>query len=495
MKILEIGICQNNKDPKGIGRIRVSAIDEIDSARSNAIPVWKQWSKDDPFVYSPFLPNHINIIPQEGQAVKLIRYDSKKDLVNQEYVPGPFTTSHNFTYQNELSQTTETTYGLRAQKAPSIKSFTGQQKVYDEGFLRAESVGSLPKLEDIGISGNYGSDIILTEHGVQLRAGKLIDKTNAPKQQKDDLELYPMYSKKHSKISLKKFPTTVKLDYKEIIETILNRGDIKHVFEYSVNSLTTPTEFTVNLYRVNTTLGEKYKTDVFSVNTELDNSVTELIYTLTTPLEMSSTQEKLQEAYIQIRDFISRLDREKLTIIDPSLQEIYPHPIFFRPTTSLRNQPNSGEFLKNIVYGNKEGGYGLLFSNTSIDAPLTPKKTVIPYLKKVNDVDQTFAATTADQILSLSTTPSGTGTQIDFGGLDKYEYTQEDYIMRILPNTFSSVRGEKLIEILEIVVTILLNHTHGICTEPKYSEEVILQLRNLMGAARQNMVNASIRIN
>ena len=96
----------------------------------------------------------------------------------------------------------------------------------------------------------------------------------------------------------------------------------------------------------------------------------------------------------------------------------------------------------------------------------------------------------------LSTNSSGTdGKQVDFGALNKYEYTQEDYIMRILPNTFSTVRGEKLIEILDLMTLILLNHVHGIITPPKYFQSTMDELKRLISRAKQDMVNASIRIN
>ena len=185
-QIITLGIVVDVNDPRGFGRIRARDITETDSTRANAVPWETRWSKEDPFVYSPFLPNHINVIPQNEQAVKVIRYDDTKGLQNQEYIAGPFTTPHNFTYQNELSQLTETSLGQRGEKTPAIKSFTGDRKIYDDGYLRPESVGSLPKIEDIGINGNYGSDIILTEHGVQLRAGILVHKNNATKKQKED---------------------------------------------------------------------------------------------------------------------------------------------------------------------------------------------------------------------------------------------------------------------------------------------------------------------
>ena len=70
MKIIDIGICIDNKDPRGFGRIRARNSEELDSTRANAVPWDTRWSKDDPFVYSPFLPSHINIVPKVQQAVK-----------------------------------------------------------------------------------------------------------------------------------------------------------------------------------------------------------------------------------------------------------------------------------------------------------------------------------------------------------------------------------------------------------------------------------------
>lgn len=494
MKIVNIGICTDNKDPRGIGRIRVRDISETESDRSKAIPVWEQWGKNDPFVYSPFLPTHINIIPQKEQAVKIIRYDNEKDLQNQEYIPGPFTTTFDYSYQNELSQLTETTYAKRSEKSPAIKSFTGEKKSFDDGFIRAESVGTLPKLNDIGLVGNYGSDIILTEHGVQLRAGKLVDKFATNPKFKTELSKYPIFSKKQSKVSLKKFPQTLQLDKKIIVDDVISRTDIKHVVEYKLDNVLSPTEVTVYIYRINKTFGEKYKTDVFGINTELDipNSA-ELVYEDTQTLESSNKQ---QEAYILIRDFISRVDRENLIIIEPTLPDTPAHPFYFRPKNELRNQNGSTDFLTNVYYNTRTNGFGLIYSRTSMEVPVITQKKEVPYLKKVSEVDQTFAAITADQIIHMSTINSGVdGKNIDFGALDKYEYTQEDYLMRILPNTFSSVRGEKLIEILELITLILLNHTHGIITPPKYFKATTDSLKRLIERAKIDMINSSIRIN
>jgi hypothetical protein len=180
----------------------------------------------------------------------------------------------------------------------------------------------------------------------------------------------------------------------------------------------------------------------------------------------------------------------------PGLNDEYAHPFYFRPKNTLRAKPNSNSFLQNIVHLDKTNGFGFLYSQSSSDVQPVTKKVERPYLKKISEVDQSFAALTADKILYLSTSSLGAdGKQIDFRALDKYEYSEEDYIMRIMPNTFSSVRGEKLIEILELITLILLNHVHGIVTPPKYSQSVIDELRKLISRAKLDMINSSIRIN
>jgi hypothetical protein len=493
-QIITIGVVVNVNDPRGFGRIRARDITETDSTRANAIPDWQQWSKDDPFVYSPFLPTHINIIPRVEQAVKLIRYDTGKDLQNQEYVPGPYTTPHDFKEQDQESQISETTFGARSKKTPNIKSFANNKKIYDDNFIRAESVGSLPRVSDIALSGNYGSDVILTEHGVNIRAGKFIDKFIDNIKLKQDLKYYPTYSRKNARLSLKKFPETLKLISKEITDSVVTRTDIKHLLEYDLDSISNPTQITINLYRINTPEGDKYKTDVFNIDSELGTQTSELIYTESTTLQ--DTGNKLQEAYILIREFIAKLDREKLNIIDSTLQDTLPHPFYFRPVPTLRVQAGATSFLENVVFLTRASGYGLVFSQDNLEPPIKEEKRVVFDLKKISDVDQTFSALSSDFVLQLSTqNPGVDGKKIDFSSLDRYEYTQEDYLKRIVPYTFSSVRGEKLIELLELMSRMLIDHTHGILTPPYYFADKIARIESIIANAKSEMVNTSIRIN
>ena len=71
MKIIDIGKCIDNVDPKGMGRIRVSRYNDLTAENEKAID-YEPWSDRDLFLALPFLPSNINFIPEIGQTVKII---------------------------------------------------------------------------------------------------------------------------------------------------------------------------------------------------------------------------------------------------------------------------------------------------------------------------------------------------------------------------------------------------------------------------------------
>ena len=110
MKLIDIGICVDNIDPKGVGRIRLNRYSSLKGAVDGSIK-FKEWDDKDPFIALPFLPTNINFIPEIGQTVKVLNYNSEKETVNMEYIAGPFTTMHDFNSQTHSKQIENTTYG------------------------------------------------------------------------------------------------------------------------------------------------------------------------------------------------------------------------------------------------------------------------------------------------------------------------------------------------------------------------------------------------
>ena len=88
---------------------------------------------------------------------------------------------------------------------------------------------------------------------------------------------------------------------------------------------------------------------------------------------------------------------------------------------------------------------------------------------------------------------------MDFLQNSIYGFSQVDIQEKILPNTSSTVRGEELIELLNLIVRYLVAHVHalpGTAPVPVASDgtnaiEILFQLQN----AANKVLNPNIRIN
>ena len=155
--IISLAIVDNNVDPKGIGRIRVkltgTPTGPIEKSRE-----YEPWDDNDPFIANPFLPTNINFIPEIGQAVKIIVYNPENDLVNREYIAGPFTTVHDFQSQTNARQVENTSYGSNVKKMNNVFSENGTyvKEVYQmeqpEGFEPSYNANVTLKLDEGNIA-------------------------------------------------------------------------------------------------------------------------------------------------------------------------------------------------------------------------------------------------------------------------------------------------------------------------------------------------------
>lgn len=519
MKIIDIGICIDNVDPKGMGRIRCIDYDDYISGKEN-YRKYEPWSEEDPFIALPFLPNNINFIPENFQSVKVLRFNTEKTTVNQEYIAGPFTTRFDFNGQTYSEQITPTTFGS------GIKD---KINIFSDGKLPKDCENMLSKDNDYSISGKFGSDIVLTEGGLVLRGGKLLSKQSATAQERKRLSDYPISSKKVAKLQLKKFSEKKTLVEEEKESTTYQNLNLQYVIEYDVNSITNPTTINFYVYKINTKVyGDLFKSNYFTEFTELPASSFILLNddnTTTTPtfsvnmlnkidFNDSSLNKKIIEISSEIRTTIINIKDNGFNGIFSSeinkkfndnneLNNIYP--FFFRPTNSLRTLPtsNSTELntKNNLLLGVKLSKNiqqsGLIWSSISFSPPPIYNLEKIKNLKKdTTSREQTFGSVTSDKIYFLSTDTNFTDKTIEFEKLNSYEYQQDDYLEKIDPNTYGIVRGEILLEFLKSMYSVLLNHIHNI-NEPYArvsfnDHETMSQLYNKL---ENELLNKSIRIN
>ena len=126
----------------------------------------------------------------------------------------------------------------------------------------------------------------------------------------------------------------------------------------------------------------------------------------------------------------------------------------------------------------------------------------MPFLNKILHLktlasSQTFSSIKSDQIylISQDVIPPTKEIKIDFNKLDKYELIQDNYMIDVLPHTYSTVRGEKLVDLLQTIIDLLYSHQHQI-TEPLSQDDPnSIRLFELMKTLKDDILNNKIRIN
>jgi hypothetical protein len=528
MKIVDIGVCFDNNDPKGLGRIRVIDYDDYVGGKSNVLENYEPWSKDDPFLAIPFLPNNINFIPEKKQTVKIVRYDTDKTTVNQEYIAGPFTTRFDFNSQTYNEQIADTSYGVSIKpKVDIIKN--------EEGELPENSKNALSKYRDYSVSGKYGSDVIFTENGVVLSGGKLLSKSRATKTERELISKgFPLVSKKNAKIHLKKFSDKKFLVDEVTEEKIVESKRLKYVIEYDVDDLTNPQFCNFYIYQISPNFSvPKYDSNNFTEFTEILTE--EVIFLNESPNQYtfrvdlnniegfsgSTLNNKIVQTYLTIRNNITEIHKNGFNgvipfkiltdLIVPNVGTFNPknlinvHPFYFRPTQEFKNRVlNNTDFnnrnliLSKIMLTSKTPpGSGLVYDSERITPPVRFIEKTKQVLKTDNTIkEQTFGNITADKIYFLSTDTNLTDKPIDFSVLNNYEYNQEDYLEKIDPNTYSFVRGEILLNFIDAVYKVLTTHVHNI-NKPyvKNDYDAHTEMERLYNKLRQDLINTSIKLN
>lgn len=492
MSYIKLAIVKNNVDPKGLGRVRFQVLGESTSTRSNAIK-YQEWDNNDPFVAIPFLPTNLNYIPSVGQTVKIINYDPDNDLLNREYIAGPFTTVHDFNSQTNSKQLENTSYGVLVEKSPNIFNLDG---TYIKG---QKSEGSLAKLNDHAFYGPYGSDILFTENGINLRGGKLITKETPTK---EDIYQYPIISEKRSLLSLKKFSTKKENKVFKVTENVIPKKKLNYIVEYNVNDVTNPTTISWYVYEVKDVYGDTFNTSVFNSTTAQDLSsystsvkLINLDSTNTTPT-FTQTVTSYELAYVTIRRSIDLLNSKGLQEFDGRLPKISLHPFYFRPVKTLTDTTFLSKITPttNIQTVNGSGLYFSINENSPTAKPVTKEENRL--ITTAGNVEQTFGTLTSDKIYFISTDTNEVGTKsVPFKSLNKYEYTQEELLTLIEPNTYATVRGENLIKALILLYKVMRSHTHNPGKLMPSETPHLHELEEVFKTLENDLLNKSIRIN
>jgi len=547
------GECFDNNDPERLGRIR--AYDKSEHKREKESGNLKNgnntiipWSDNDPFMYKPLLPWFINIVPKGriidgnevlniGEAVHLLysNLERKETTNDRYYIGGIFSSPLSVNREPYESAVAFSEEGINNNKRvnPIITDISGNTV--------DEVTGIYPDVDDIHIGGRGSSDIIIKDGDLILRSGFM------------DI---PKTKKLPKKIDSRGFLQLSKFEYNKITKngdniSVLKKRDkpIKKILEYNVSN----PENTVDRFSGTIEIFHLDIPEIGTANMSIDTYIEPGKKQLQTQIYFNCLS--FDKLYLFINDLLKDLkknstinnvlnSKDKYISSDVECSDIDLHsslenndsvfeegstPLYYLPSKQLQDKKNlseiiglaqeglitpgdfesrvrSKEFIEKLMskisIGEKSEsgkGFGLIYGKNENDVPfdVSKEKSV---KTKYERYDKSVSLMGANDIYLLShDSKKPNKSPIDLSGtLDGINETR--IIDEIQGKTSSLVRGEELLEFLEIVISFVINHVHGMPGEKPnptsagggITVEKILEEKNRF---KEKVLNKNIRIN
>lgn len=496
----------NTDDPMMLGRIRaVRLIDnEDDILRGISDPPWNAetdiWTNRDPFIFNSLLPYFIYTTPKFNELTQVIYLNKDFRQQNQFYIQGGAFSSPTTTYQEYWFGGNKFTGNGAQIKNP--KPLKNQDGTFTD---QAIHFGVFPQPGDNAILGRGSADLIVKQDEVLLRAGKFKDINLQP-------NIVPVGNPKRAFLQLSRFDSTKKQlppkTFYELIEEVIL---VKYLIEWVI----TNPENTRNNFIGSTYLYQlKPDPSTNSKNLTVGSTVNENLKNLVYEQEIRGTTDDIIN---QINDFIKACNNTNIIngyTVFPDNQDSTKFPIFYRPTNPTYQKINAGLSattssveivnISTIYKGIKlnpaiKGGYGLIYTSGKVGIPTIPTKKVIPQSTWVTQ-QSTYGALGGDKVFLLSSNSAipGKGGPINFDNT-LYGISPEQFNDEILPKTSSMVRGEQLMELINLIVRFLVTHTHAypglppvpITQDGTKAQDILSELQN----AVNKILNGNIRLN
>jgi hypothetical protein len=518
-KIIFPGKCIDNNDPLVLGRIR--AVPETDNYQeiiagiptNCAIydPTNKEkiidikdeckWTIDDPFLFLPLLPFFINSSPKNNEYVHIVFANKDYKYQSQFYIQGPFSSPMASPFEFFEAGKTYLASGTRNKTTLSLKDQTGE-------YRDTRSYGIFPEPNDNSLLGRGTSDVIVKEDELLLRAGKYIGTLNP--------NTFPVSNNKRSFLQLSYFrQKKVDLPSYKLVNLIEQVKVVQKLIEWNIfNPETQSDSFTgvINLYNV--------KADVRTntTNFRVDSDVQDL---LSAPLyQLGFFGETYEQVKLKINQFIIGVNNGKISIPDlvngGENSYVVPEQIFpyiFRPGPLTYQYIRNFDGVNNSTqYGNvtkfygdiklnpadTDTGFGLIFSKGKSGPAYDPKIITQTPSEYINS-PVTYATLGGDKLYLLSheSTIPGKGSINLTDTL--YGIPQQTFTDDLEGKTNSIVRGEQLIDFLNLLTKFLVAHVHPfpglppvpVAVDGTQSAQILSELLN----APNKILNQNIRVN
>jgi hypothetical protein len=502
------GECISSDDPLMLGRVRVAPLNENFGQRENSAKGYDPfgspnkngpWSDKDPFIFLPYLPFFINQIPQPKERVMLFYFDRRKRSGrNKFYMIAPYSSPLTIGFEDSKSSRTnlDDGYSNSKQSYPTIKDADGKYKNPEQ------NTGLFSEPLDISINGRDSADMILKKNEVLLRAGK---------HQPFEKGQIPIINNKRAFLQLSNFDKKTTFGPEEQYEKVTQRKEqIKFIIEYYC--VTTNSQFDVftggvNIYQIpEGDIKYELQVGVFDVGTNYTGE-TNLIYNkqiIGKPIDEFTSI--INQVIIDFKDrpgsLVSVSDGQQFTYYyrpDSTIRSIISDFTGIIDVVSVTNMTNLVSKVR-VSSADIITGYGLVI-NKNLDKNLPIDKiteTVNP--ATTEKINNTSGIIGADSLYFISHETKIDGKErVDIDNT-VYGIDVDTVINNIEPNTSSMVRGDELMELLQLIVEFLVTHDHPYPMLPptpisKSSQISTQSVLAKMQEAYDKVLNKKIRIN
>lgn len=488
----------DNQDPLNLGRIRANLLTDDESAITGSEkdfnPLTDKWTEKDPYVFNSLLPIYIYAVPKSDELVQIYYHENQTaQFLNAYYIAGPLSRIQNIV-QEDYNQSGKYTdiNGIQIIGAKNLRNPDGTYKSSDPD-------GIFPNPGDVAILGRGSTDLILQENTTLLRAGKY----------KGELisDVQPSGNPRRAFLQLSKFQQkTIVGSTKQFAEVKVQSLQVNFLIEYDITNPENNFNLfsgAVRLYRL------KASEQTASRNIRVDSNLE--------PYKILTAQSSFNllgiEAVIAfINQFLQDCNSKLKTTAGIRLFSVSEQrfPIYYRPTNRIYNllRTTTDTTTKNnitTIYQSiklnsitKKGGYNLIYQESREGEPVALTFKSYKPITTTN-LPETYAALGGNYLYLLSSLSQIPGKQkINFDN-SLYGIEEEQFVKEILPRTSSAVRGEELLELLNVIVRFLVSHEHGYPGEPPVSVtqdgSTVANLLTELNDSYQKVLSQYIRLN